>query len=65
LCSRRNSSRTCGDAIRAGAVQLRQAAARRAPEDSDANRATPGRLLDRTGVARALEEDRDVLVSRF
>ena len=48
--------RTCRDAIRACAIPLRQAASRRAPENSDANRLTPE--LNRARVAGALEENR-------
>jgi hypothetical protein len=54
---RRNLSGARGDAVRAGTIPLRQAAARRAPENTDANRFTPARS-DRARVTRALEKDR-------
>ena len=56
---RRNPSVARGDAVRAGTIPLRQAAAGRAPENTDANRFTPARS-DRARVTRALEKDRHV-----
>ena len=61
---RRNLSIARGDAVRAGTIPLRQAAAGRAPEDTDANRFTPARS-DRARVARALEKDRHVFHGGF
>jgi hypothetical protein len=61
---RRNLSVARGDAVRAGTIPLRQAAAGRAPENTDANRFTPARS-DRARVTRALEKDRHVFHCRF
>lgn len=61
---RRNPLVARGDAVRAGTIPLRQAAAGRAPENTDANRITPGRS-DRARVARALEKDRHVFHCGF
>lgn len=56
---RRNLSVARGNAVRAGTIPLRQPAAGRASEDTDANRFTPARS-DCARVARALEKDRHV-----
>jgi hypothetical protein len=53
----RNLSVARRDAVRAGTIPLRQAAAGRAPENTDANRFTPARS-DRARVTRALEKNR-------
>ena len=68
LCLRRNFAGPRGDAIYAGTVPLRQAAASRAPENVDADqpnsRVTRGRS-DRAGVARALKKNRHGFQHRF
>jgi len=61
---RRNPSVARGDAVRAGTIPLRQAAAGRAPENTDANRFTPARS-DRARVTRALEKNRHVFHCGF
>ena len=61
---RRNPAAPGRDAIGACAIPLRQAAARRAPENPEANRFTPARS-DRARVARALEKDRHVFYCGF
>ena len=61
---RRNLLVARGDAVRAGTVPLRQATTRRAPENTDANRITPGRS-DCARVTRALEKDRHVFHCGF
>jgi len=61
---RRNPSVARGDAVRAGTIPLRQAAAGRAPENTDANRITPGRS-DCARITRALEKDRHVFHCGF
>ena len=61
---RRNPAAPGREAIGACAIPLRQATARRTPENPDANRFTPVRS-DRARVARALEKDRHVFHCGF
>jgi hypothetical protein len=61
---RRNPTAPGRDAVGAGTIPLGQAAARRTPENTDANRFTPARS-DRARVARALEKDRHVFHCGF
>jgi len=61
---RRNPTAPGRQAIRTRTIPLRQAAARRTPENPKANRLTPARS-DRARVTRALEEDRHVFQCGF
>jgi hypothetical protein len=61
---RRNPTAPGREAVGTRAIPLRQAAARRAPENPKANRFTPARS-DRARVTRAFEEDRHVFHCGF
>ena len=64
LRPRRNPTAPGREAVGTRAIPLRQAAARRTPENPKANRFTPARS-DRARVTRALEEDRHVFHRGF
>jgi hypothetical protein len=61
---RRNPAAPGREAVGTRAIPLRQATARRTPENPKANRFTPARS-DRARVTRALEEDRHVFHCGF
>ena len=61
---RRNPTAPGRQAVGTRAIPLRQATARRTPENPKANRFTPARS-DRARVTRALEEDRHVFHCGF